>query len=294
MSYDLYFYKLKASGPSSKDIENYLNNNLVINDQNSNEWVFENPDTEVYYYFERSEPSEPDEDEEQPEGFSDFEDTGFSFAINFMRPSFFGLEAFPFVEKMMLDLNLFILNPQGNSELPYRPSMDELYENWNKTNLWSSKDHYDDMQSSFIPENKSRQAWEYNFRRKQLQAEFAETCFIPKIFFYKTKVNNNVITIATWAYSDPNIFPPVDYFLLGRQRKRWFKTITETVVISHDTLIKEFGPWLEEFSFKDCKIIRPRNASLAKQKFNSIHSQINWPAFAERLSMDKLYNAKPD
>src|SRR5258706_10854971 len=127
MSYDLFFYQSKGANLSDREIADYLNTHLVPVNESGNQWLFENKETEVYYSFEKNQPVDESEEEDLPESFADFDDTSFSFNLNFMRPCFFGLEAFQFVDRILRDLNLFVLNPQSSSEQPYRPTKEELY-----------------------------------------------------------------------------------------------------------------------------------------------------------------------
>ncbi len=86
MSYDLYFYKQKGTVLSENQIAKYLTDNLVSVTENSNQWIYENEDTEVYYSFDHNEPEDDPESIELYESFADFENTHFSFNLNFMRP----------------------------------------------------------------------------------------------------------------------------------------------------------------------------------------------------------------
>ncbi|MEO6731290.1 MAG: hypothetical protein ABIN01_08730 [Ferruginibacter sp.] len=294
MSYDLYFYKSKRTTLSEEQIANYLTENLVPKNENGNQWFYENQDTEVYYSFDQNEIEDDPESKELYESFHDFDNTHFSFNLNFMRPCFFGLEAFQFVEKFMKDLNLSVFNPQSASESPYIPTKEELFENWDKTNLWSSVDHFDKLQSCFIPTDKSNAIWNYNFNRSRLQNELGEQYFVPKVFFFKTKQTNEVVTVTSWTEHIPNLIPPADYFLLTRQYKKLFRTIKDNILVSRQTIENNFSSDFDEFEFPDCKIIHPNNAARIKDKFNSIKPEQTLADFAERLPMENLYNAKPD
>ncbi|HEV8285493.1 MAG TPA: hypothetical protein VGQ09_14360 [Chitinophagaceae bacterium] len=294
MSYDLYFYKQKGTGLSEVQIADYLTDNLVSVNENGNQWFFENQDTEVYYSFDQNQQEDDLESIELYESFPDFDNTHFSFNLNFMRPSFFGLEAFQFVEQFTNDLNLFVFNPQSASDNPYKPTKNELFENWNNTNLWASIDHFEKLHSAYLPIDKSDEAWEYNFQRKIFQTDLGDGYFVPKVFFFKTKSDNNVVTISTWTQHIPNVFPPADYFLLSREYKKLFRIVKDNVLIDRLSLLKEFGSYLDDFNFKDCKIIHPQNAMKVKDKFNSIKSELKLEEFAERLPIENMYNAKPD
>ncbi len=294
MSYDLYFYKQKGTTLSENQIAKYLTDNLVAANENANQWFYENEDTEVYYSFTQNEPEDDPESIELYESFTDFDNTHFSFNLNFMRPSFFGLEAFQFIEKLLADLNLFVLNPQGDFENPCKPTKNELFDNWNKTNLWASINHFKEMGSGYLAVDKSNEIWDYNFNRKRLQNELGEQYFVPKIFFFKTKKSNEVITITSWTEHIPMIIPSADFFLLTRQYKKLFRTIKDNILVSRQTIIDNFGSYFDDFIFQNCKIIHAKNAASVKDKFNSLKSEQTLADFAERLPMENLYNAKPD
>lgn len=294
MSYDLFFYKQKGSEISTEKISKYLSDNIAQSDEVSSQWFYENKDTEVYFSFDYNEPDEDIEPDEEFEPIENFDDTNFSFNLNFMRPSFFGLEAFQFVEEFCKDLNLFVLNPQSTSEQPYKPNTKEQFDNWNKTNLWASKDHFKEMECCYLSETDTNKVWEYNFNRHTLQEKLGEQYFVPKIFFFKTKQDNKPFTLCIWTEHIPVILPTTDYILLTRHYKKFFRTIKDTVLISRNTLLDNFGSDFETFNFPDCKIIHQDKADKIKDKFNSIQGNKDFEKFAERLGMESLYNAKTD
>jgi hypothetical protein len=294
MSYDLYFYKQKGAKLSENQIAKYLTENVIPINENGNQWFYENEDTEVYYSFDQNEPEDDTESIELYESFADFDNTHFSFNLNFMRPSFFGLEAFQFIEQFIGDLDLYVLNPQSASDNPYKPAKQELFDNWNKTNLGASIDHFKEMKSCYLQMDKSNDIWNYNFNRTRLQKELGEQYFVPKIFFFKTKKLNEVITVTSWTEHIPNLIPPADYFLLTRQYKKFFRIVKDNVLISRETILNNFDSYFDEFEFKDCKIIHPNKAIKIKDKFNSLKPEQTLADFAIRLPMENLYNAKPE
>lgn len=294
MSYDLFFYKQKGTEISTDKISKYLSDNLVSANEGNTQWFYENEDTEVYFSFDYNELDENIEEDEEIEPIENFDDTNFTFNLNFMRPSFFGLEAFKFVEQFCNDLNLFVLNPQSNSEQPYKPTIQEQFDTWNKTNLWASKDHFKEMQSCYLSEEDCNKVWEYNSNRQNLQQKLGEGYFVPKIFFFKTKQTNEPFTLTIWTEHIPVVLPTTDYILLTRQYKKFFRTIKDTVLVSRATLLNAFGNFFDNFEFPNCKIIHQGKADQVKDKFNSIKAEKEFTEFAERLGMENLYNAKPD
>jgi hypothetical protein len=294
MSYDLFFYKQKGREITTDNISQYLSANLVPANEGNAQWFFENKDTEVYFSFDYNEPYGDTDLEEDVTPVDDFEDTNFSFNLNFMRPSFFGNEAFRFVEQFCKDLNLFVLNPQSNSDSPYKPNKQEQFDIWNKTNLWASKDHFNEMQSCYLSEDECYRVWEYNFSRQKLQQKLGGGYFVPRIFFFKRKQNNEPFTLTTWTDHIPIVLPVTDYILFTRQYKKFFRTVKNTVLISREKLLDEFGDYFIEFDFPNCKIIHQHKADQAKNKFNSIKPEKELGEFAERLAMEHLFNARPE
>jgi hypothetical protein len=294
MSYDLFFYKQKESEISTEKISKYLSDNLVPANEGNSQWFYENEDTEVYFSFDYNEPDADYEPDEEAEPIENFDDTNFSFNLNFMRPSFFGLEAFKFVEQFCIDLNLFVLNPQGDSEQPYKPNQKEQFDNWNKTNLWASKDHFKEMECCYLSESETNKVWEYNSNRQSIQENLGEQYFVPKIFFFKTKQDKKPFTLTIWTEHIPIVLPTTDYILLTRNYKKFFRTLKDTVLVSRQTLLDNFGSEFDTFEFPYCKIIHQQNAEKLKDKFNSIKADKELEKFADRLGMENLYNARPE
>lgn len=294
MSYDLYFYKRKGRQLSENEIGDYLTNNLTPVNENGNQWVFENEDTEVYFILDHNEPEDDPETIEMFENFSDFDNTHFTFNLNFLRPNFFGLEAFQFVEKFMTDLDLFVIDTQSvDPDNPRKISASEMLATWSKTNLAFSANKFDEFGFTYIPIEQSDDTWFYNFHKQSMQDRLGDGYYVPKVFLMKTKVGNKAITLTTWTEHIPTVIPPADYFLLTKQYKKFFRTVTETGLISYDTLMKNFGNYFDDFDFKGCKIIHPDNAAKVKDIFNGIKLEYKAGDFCERMEMEKLVNAKP-
>lgn len=184
--------------------------------------------------------------------------------------------------------------PQSSFDDPYKASKEELFENWNKTNLNASMDHFHESESLYFPPDRSEIAWRFNFSRKKLQEQLGNNYFVPKLFFFRKRSDNNVFTLTTWTEHIPNVIPPADYFLLTREYKKLWRIIKDTVLISRETLLKNLGSYFDDFDFEACKIIHPEKAAKVKDEFNSIKSELLLKDFAERIAMDGFVNAKPD
>ena len=178
MSYDLYFYKKKGANISEKQISDYLTININSTSKSDSQWISENENTVTYFSFDLNEP-EPETDEEAIqlfESFNDFENTHFTFNLNYLRPDFFGQDAFKFIDKFINELNLYVLNPQSitDPDNPLKPKEGELYQNWSAINSNNSATYFKEYDLEYLPLNKSNEIYNYNLNRTKIQEELGE------------------------------------------------------------------------------------------------------------------------
>lgn len=295
MSFDLFFYKKKGRELSDEEIGGYLTENLTPVNESGDQWVFENEDTGVYFIFERTEPEDDPEEIEIYENFADFDNTRFTFNLNFVRPNFFGHEAFSFVERFMTDFDLYALNPQSgtDSDNPRKESASDYYDDWSRPNLSFSAENFEEFQLIFCPAERTDEVWRYNLNKNRLQEELGDDYFVPSLILAKRASTSDVIAFSTWTQHIPNVFPPADYFAIIRKRKKLFRTVDETGIIARETLMREFGPYLDDFEFDGCKIIHPDNAAKVGNLFNNLKFDHELEGFFESLDLALLTNATP-
>lgn len=292
MSYDLYFYKHREAQVSKSDISAYLTNNLCLPNGEGNQWFFENEDTDVYFSFDLNEP-DIDPDLNEPEKVFEYLYTYFSFNPNFLRPDFFGREAFLFVDKLINDFGLYVVNPQSNAEedYPVQPEVDELYRNWSELNARHSAHLYDELELQYYPQPASDAVWQYNFNKAELQADLGDEYFIPKIFILQTIVEKRIITFCVWPNHLPIIVPKVDYFFISRAREENTEIIEESGLISSQTFRKNFASYVSDFGMN--KIIYSADAERLASVFNKIEFEHQFNGFAEKLPFEKIVNVIP-
>ena len=195
MSYDLYFYKKKSSNQSEKDIINYLNNSEYLTiEENETQWSYFNEETGVYFGIDLNEPNTEEEDIEIWDNFSEYENLNFNFTINFIRPNFFGYESFPILEKIIEDLDVFLLNPQDETD-PDNPLKFEkgfLEKQWITQNEKLIIQHYEEFQVEYFDKEKSDYIWNYSLIRNELQENLEEDIFVPGYFLLKNKIDNQI------------------------------------------------------------------------------------------------------
>lgn len=296
MSYDLYFYKRKSSNLTESKIAEYLTNNLTSTSESDKQWFVENEDTETYFSFDQNEPETDEESIELFESFTDFDNTHFTFNLNFLRPDFFGQFAFGFVHKFINDLDLYVLNPQSptDPDNPIKTTGITLYENWSGANFENSANLFKEYDLEFYPLDKSNDFYNYNHNKSRFQENLGNNYFVPKLYLLKRKTDGQIITLSTWTEHIPNVFPPADYFLLIKRYKKLFRTVEEAGLICSDTFNERFGNFLDNFDFENCKIIHPDNAEKVKDVFNTTKIEHKLVDFADRVQIEKLVNVKPN
>jgi hypothetical protein len=285
VSYDLLFYRLKKNAITEADIRKYLQTRIAAAPGGSDQWTYENEDTGVYCSFEYDNPA----DQEAYEGF---EPTGFLFNINYMRPRFFGLETFPLVEALVNELDLYILNPQIDTEMPARPAKGSVFENWNKSNLRISAENFEPLDCTYISPEISDRAWRYNFNKRRLQEQLGNNYFVPRLSFMRINEDLEAVTVAVWTEHIPIVIPPADYFVLADQHINLFQANWKRRLITRETFMTHFSSYLEDFDFEGCHIIHPDNAAKAKTAYYAVHADDDFESFLEPVSVETLYNAR--
>src|SRR4030067_107344 len=140
MSFDLYFCENAGTAPSASELLNYFKSVPNVRIEAEREAGFqawyENEDTGVYFSYDH-------DTEEYYVELKDLIPPGFTFAnltfnINYIRPSFFGMEAMLVVESVSKKFGLLVIDPQdyyfGNDKKPKDAKAEELSASWDRHN----------------------------------------------------------------------------------------------------------------------------------------------------------------
>lgn len=298
MSYDLYFYKKKSSNQSEKDIINYLNNSEYLTiEENETQWSYFNEETGVYFGIDLNEPNTEEEDIEIWDNFSEYENLNFNFTINFIRPNFFGYESFPILEKIIEDLDVFLLNPQDETD-PDNPLKFEkgfLEKQWITQNEKLIIQHYEEFQVEYFDKEKSDYIWNYSLIRNELQENLEEDIFVPGYFLLKNKIDNQIYRVCVWPKHIPIILPPVDFVIVQKEYRKLFKKVEESGLVPIEQINEKFGNYFENFDYKNLKmrVINQQNADKIEKEFNKLIIESQVKDFGESISFDSFVNVKP-
>jgi hypothetical protein len=298
MSFDLFFYKRKDSQLTEEQIAEYLTSNLSHNaSEHPRQWNYENPSTGVYFLIDWNEPEDEPERIEIFDNFQEFKYLNFSFGINFFRPRFFGLEIFPIIEKLVSDLDLYVLDSQDETDPdnPRKFPVGYFQEQWIRHNDGLTLDQFKELNFEYLPLEKSNYLWWFQIHREELQNNLTEDIFVPGYFVLKNKDDGELYTACVWPKHIPIILPPVDYLIVQREYKNLFKKVEESGLVSYDIIIKQFGDKFEDFEYEvpNLKVIRQENADRIEKQFNSLKLGKTIKEFGNGVAFDGFVNVRP-
>lgn len=295
MSYDLFFYKRKQADLTTEKISAYLTSNLKSTSGSNTQWFVDDEETETYFSIDYNAPD--GESEEPLENIADFDNTYFTFNLNYLRPDFFGQEAFSFIDKFIEDLDLLVYNPQdfGSPDLPTRPEKKSLYKNWSELNARNSAHFFNEYNLVYLPRDKSDYIYGYRKNRQRLQDELGDSYYVSKLYTFITKTDNRVFTLALLPEETAVVIPKADFYSVTKKYKKLFKTVEEMGLMSYEKVMQSFGQLFQPFDYPDCKILNPEAVNEAQKKYNQTpfdHNKLQ--DFAVRADIQKLVNIQPN
>jgi hypothetical protein len=187
------------------------------------EHFYASEDTGVYFQLlDESGANASDEKPNPPEGFRH---SGWSFNLNYCRPSFFASEAIPIAVDFAATMSLRIHDPQ-DGRITNDPDL--LMAAWRRHNRSGVAaliaDH--ERQGRPSPVTILERAWldriwEFNRSRTALQTRLGPDIFVARITLIRSPVNGAIARMAVWPVSLPALMPEVDFVFLAAERKRF-------------------------------------------------------------------------
>lgn len=295
MSFDLYFYRHKESRLTEEDVAKYLSDNIAFNiSEHERQWNYENPSTGTYFIIDWLEKNMETDEIDTIESFENFVDLNFYFYINFFRPRFFGLEVFPILDKLIEDLDLYILNPQDGEQpdFPTKFKKGALLDSWINSNDQVSKGPHDGFTLEYMPLDKSNYFWWYQLHKTELETLITEDIYIPNLFIIKSKEDNLLYTACAWTTHIPLILPRVDYVIVQKKHKKLFRTVEESGIVSYDLIIEKLGQYFANFEFEvpNLKILTQAEADKMEKEFNRLEIYKSISDFGSGVAKDSFVN----
>jgi hypothetical protein len=298
MSYDLSFYKKKDSNLDSKTISEYLTKHLGAEslDESGTHWFFVHKETENYFDLDLNDPLTEPEEIEIIDSFEDYKYTDFTFNLNYVRPDFFGVDAFQFVDKFISDLDLFVVNPQStiDSDNPTKPQPGEIYQNWSELNKSYSKQFFNEYDLLYLPLDISNYIYKYRKNRASLWEELGNNYYVSKLYVHARQADNKIVTTANLPLETAVVIPKADYYLVTKKYKKWFKEVEEMGLVSYNTAIKSFGHLFEDYKFPESKILRLDKVNAAQKLYNETPFEHMLHDHVFRVEIERIVNYRPD
>lgn len=296
MSYDLYFYRKKDNPVSKEEIQSEFKKMIPIDTSDVDTQIhYENERTGVYFLIDINEPNTEKEDIELFEQFDVFENTDISASINFLRPDYFGQEIFPIVGRICEKLDLHIFNPQEfdeSRELPLKWTSSKLVQHWTEHNAQVSKQQFNELELKYYPKDKSDKIWEYTSKIETIENGIEEDIYIPNLFMIMNQNTKELFSYVVWSQSIPFILPKVDFVILGKNYKRFFKTIEEIGIVKYEDIISKFSAEFLKFENHGVEglILKQENADRIKKEFNAFPIWKSIKEFGPQIGLDNFVN----
>jgi hypothetical protein len=175
----------------------------------ANEAVYDNKDTGVCFSFRLDEHALAPRTEGLPIVFN----------VNFLRPSYFILEAEPEVTALVRNFDLIAFDPQDHGIQGEEYDRTALIAGWNHGNEFAYSAILGDpgkRRTLFsLPSEELTRIWAWNKNVKTMQTFVGDSKFVPRIFFVQT--GQDVTTAIVWGDGIPIVIPQVDYLIVARK-----------------------------------------------------------------------------
>lgn len=260
MSFDLYFCPQEGVGPSIPELKEYFSAlpHFETDDVDGDgvEFWYENEVTGVYCVFSYS-----------PDTARDEAPSGFSFSLNFFRPSFFAYETMPLVEGFCRHFNLLVEDHQAETTGP--ANTEELINSWRASEVkvvaaLRNGPEEERAELHYLPEPDATAWWRYINIRQRLEDSITEDIFIPVPMILMNPAKELFTTIV-WPNGIPVLFPSCDYVYVNRETNRLVGQKEEAGFVSYSEVMREVGHLLDNYSFagNDYRYLPPNRSAEA-------------------------------
>ena len=297
MSIDLHFYKKKDNHLSESELAAFLTEHIYFNtSENPDQWLYENPETGVYFTISHNDPLESAEDIALFDNFDDFTFLNFTFSVNLVRPDYFGLESFPVADQLIEEFDLYVVTETEEYELPAKYDRGELHQLWLDRNHQVVTEQFDDLKLDYLSPETSNAMWWHLVHREELQETLVEDVFVAGYFVLKSDSDGQLYTATLWPQHIPVILPPADFVIIQKEFEVDGERVEETGLIPYKTVLDNFEEYFEDFEFEvpALKILRSEGDEIVADKFNQLQIITSIEDFGVILNLDEFVNVKPD
>ena len=271
MSFDLYFCWRNPHRINFGEVEAWAKEDGCFTRNNAQLW-YSNPKTGVYFGvdFEAEAQESPEDGPDIPDGYFD---SGLSFNLNYNRPTYFGLESMPVVERLASKFGLSVVNPQEDfdaSESALAADSEILTRSWVRHNQQAILVMIEQPNSS-RPVSMSTAAsiylWRYAMGQEDLERTCGEGIFVPRLAPVQRKGHTEAGRVIAYTEGLPTVIPECEWVFIVRRKKGLIrsKKQNEVVAISAATFRETLANCIRPFHWEgpDLQIISSELAGKA-------------------------------
>jgi hypothetical protein len=221
---------------------------------------------------------------------------GLSFALNYVRPTFFARESFPVLCRVCSELDLRVVDQQGD-ETPAPCDPEELERGWLQGNEFSVRAVVETTGEPppYLERDRAFEWWEYARVKPQIEADFLASnydVFVPNVMLVVDHSTNRVVRMVAWTDSIPFVVPPCDLFAIGRPKRRLLGRRLEQGLAPADTVLAALEPHLTPFEH-GLRILTPDAAEVVRPAFEALELAPLQPERYEGMAPDGFVDVPP-
>jgi hypothetical protein len=274
MSFDLYFCRRNSLELPFDEVADWSRQYTSFSRSSDSQLFYQNECTGVYFSLDHNGPHDSN-DLGLPSGVFD---TGWSLNLNYVRPTFFALEAMPIAEALARRFDLVMFDPQGGDNID-NFGVDQLIQSWSKSNQWAVGEvaTKDSLDLFYLPAQTSEQFWRYMRDYPRLRGELeGPDVFVPRQFLASIHNPQRAETALVWTLGVHLIIPRTDWIIAVLPKKVWQKQ-NEMVCYRSDVLLAPLSQYLREFDAdKGIKILPPENVTLADKVLKGLAGGVDF------------------
>lgn len=257
MSFDLYFCRRKAERINFDEVKAWAQRIDSFTPNKAQLW-YSNLKTGVYFSFdfEAAPPKSPGDGPDVPPGYFD---SGLSFNMNYVRPSYFAFEAMPIVADLTSKFGLSVVNPQDSSngsESGLDGNSEALTRSWVRSNQRAILVTMEEPKASrplSMSATASHYLWRYATAKEDLDKTCGEGVFVPTLVPVHKKGETNVGRAFAYTSGLPTIVPECEWIFIVRRKKGFLrgKEEREVAALGGETFREALSGYIKPFHWQD-------------------------------------------
>jgi hypothetical protein len=221
---------------------------------------------------------------------------GLSFALNYVRPTFFARESFRVLCRVCSELDLRVVDQQGD-ETPTPCDPEELERSWVDGNSVSVPAVAETAGETlpYLERDRAFEWWEYARVKPQIEADFLASnydVFVPNVMLVVDHTTNEVVRLVAWTDSIPFVVPSCDLFVIGRPKRRLLGRRLDQGLAPADSVFAVLEPHLTPFDH-GLRILRPDAAEAVRPAFEALELGPLQPDRYEAVPPDGFVDVSP-